>query len=123
MTIRPASSRTSTTSSRSRCMACITEAGIRTAALLPHFFTVALMGAPPVSTLYLHYAMISNLVKAPGERAYSHRRMSLKTCREVDGSRFSFRVVFGSFGADQREAHGALNRVLVSPSWEGFVFC
>jgi len=43
MTILPFSSRTSTTSSRSRCMASITEAGILTAALLPHFFTVALM--------------------------------------------------------------------------------
>ena len=39
--------------------------------------------------------------------------MSLKRCREIGGSRFSFRVVFGSFGADQREAHGALNLVLV----------
>ena len=40
MTIRPRSSRTSTTSSRLRCVACITDVGIRTAALLPHFFTV-----------------------------------------------------------------------------------
>ena len=39
-----------------------------------------------------------------GDLAYSHRRMSLKTGREVSGSRVSFLVVFGWFGADQREA-------------------
>jgi hypothetical protein len=39
-----------------------------------------------------------------GAEAYSHRRMSLKTGREVGGSRVSFLVSFGSFGADHREA-------------------
>src|SRR5207249_9691146 len=43
ITIRPASSRTSTGSSSSSGMACITAAGIRTAALLPHFFTTLFM--------------------------------------------------------------------------------
>ncbi len=37
-------------------------------------------------------------------RAYSHRRMSLKTGIEVGGSRVPFLVIFGSFWADQREA-------------------
>src|ERR1051326_8776313 len=39
MTIRPASSRTSTGSSSSSRIASMTTAGIRTAALFPHFFT------------------------------------------------------------------------------------
>src|SRR5262245_36343358 len=39
MTIRPASSRTSTGSSSSSGIASITAAGMRTAALFPHFFT------------------------------------------------------------------------------------
>jgi len=37
--------------------------------------------------------------------AYSHRRMSLKVGREGGGSRVSFLLIFGSFGADQREAN------------------
>jgi hypothetical protein len=41
--IRPASSRTSTASSRFSLAACIAAAGIRTAALLPHFLTIALI--------------------------------------------------------------------------------
>jgi alpha-glucosidase len=47
----------------------------------------------------------SEYVKLPvSALAYSHRRMSLKTGREVGGSRVSFLVIFRSFGADQREA-------------------
>src|SRR3984957_16033763 len=74
MTIRPFSSRTSTTSSRSRCMASITEAGILTAALLPHFFTVAFMTASAASTLYIHYDI---------------RRGMCQQCRDMRCSRAS----------------------------------
>ena len=47
---------------------------------------------------------------------YSHPRMSLKTGREVGGSGVSFLVIFGSFGADQREARRAPSLMLVFPS-------
>jgi hypothetical protein len=49
--------------------------------------------------------------------------MSLKTGREVGGSRVSFLMILGSFGADQREARRAPSLVLVFPSEEGFGFC
>jgi hypothetical protein len=49
--------------------------------------------------------------------------MSLKTGREEGGSRVPFLVVFGSFGADQREARRGPILVLVFPSEEGFGFC
>src|SRR6202030_4879782 len=48
MTIRPDSSRTSTASSRCRCAACMTAAGIRTEALLPHFLTTVLISSLPL---------------------------------------------------------------------------
>src|ERR1700722_11418204 len=56
--MRPASSRTSTTSSTASCEACITAAGILTAGLLPHFLTVTFMrmpSCPGVDTLYLQH--------------------------------------------------------------------
>ena len=48
--------------------------------------------------------------------AYSHRRMSLKTGREIGVSRVSFLVIFGLSGADQREALRASNLILGFPS-------
>src|SRR5437868_3290398 len=48
ITIRPRSSRTSTTSSTSSCVAFITEVGSLTAALFPHFFTVTLTVLKPL---------------------------------------------------------------------------
>src|SRR5712671_7067968 len=62
MTIRPASSRTSTASSISIEMAPIMAAGIRTAALLPHFFTTLFTTyAPPFHSYVNPCSRVNNV--------------------------------------------------------------
>ncbi len=73
-TIRPDSSRTSTTLSRVKRAAPITDAGILTAALLPDFLTLVLTGPPgfyDVTTEYLNLVTESMTWKTSSLRKFS----------------------------------------------------
>src|SRR5688572_3930469 len=61
ITIRPPSSRTSTTSSTSSCVAFITEVGSLTAALFPHFFTVTLTLLKTSLNQWPYYARLQSM--------------------------------------------------------------